>query len=193
MFHSVRNSAFCVERTFLLSDRVLSVVSANGDPGYVPLQSVREVRLQSTGDGSRRCVISTRSLRLVLTDRHYVRPGVYEDRGESYTGFLDALHERLRPYAANVRFTRGTNRSARLALAMFLLLPLLYVSGLLAFSQTDATRTWPLYPALLIVSISLIVAVLPLMKANRRRPAGVPKSSGSDAPPSETQCPALCS
>jgi len=65
---------------------------------------------------------------------------------------------------------------------MFVLVPLLYVTGLLSLLQVDVARVWSLYAALLIVSTSLIVSLLPLMKANRVRATPQPAGARSRFP-----------
>jgi hypothetical protein len=185
MFHTVRNTPHSPEHTFLVSDRGLSIVTANGERVLIPLPDVREVRLWSTSANCCRCVISTRTQRFELTNRHCLRRGEFQDRSETFTGFLKVLHERLQPYAASVRFTQG-NRLPRVALVMFLLLPLLYVAGLLAYSQNPAPRMWTLIPVLLFLPISLMGTLLPLMRNTRRgsrRIPGIPGSSLRDLPP----------
>ena len=169
MFHTVRSSVFGIERTFLVSDRALIVIAADGRRVDVPFQEIREVRLQYAGTTSYRCVIVTDSKRFVLTNRHYVRYGGRETRDESYSRFLTRLHEKLRLYAPNIRFTQSPRLPVRMAAVMFVLLPVLYVICLAGFSHSLMSRVCVVFPVLLIAPCTLLGTILPLMQRVRSR------------------------
>jgi len=176
MFHTVRTSLFGIERTFLVSNRALIVLAANGRRVDVPFQKIREIRLQRAGTSYCRCMIVTDSQRFTVTNRHTVRGGLREMRNETFSGFLIRLHEKLQPFAPSIRFTQSPGFPTRMAAVMFVLLPLLYVACLAGFSHSLTCRASVVCPVLLIAPGTLLGTILPLMQRTRSQPIHRAKS-----------------
>jgi len=165
--YSVRVSRFSPLRTFRLTAGALVVQSSNGTTDEVPYEEISGVRLQCSGLNRYRCVIATERRRWTLSNRHFLRVGEYEEFNTQYGEFLTQLHRRLRPFQSHVRFARAGNGLPILGMVLFLLLPVVYVAGLLLFSPPAGSQSWDVLLAVLLAPVSLSATLLLLFRQRR--------------------------
>ena len=110
--YTFRDSLFDTATTHLIQGDELILRQGDGFEEFIRLGEVRSVRLRSgrtqNGGAWHECTVRTAHRKVRLRSLHRVGFRRFESRLRAYQQFVEVLHQSLTPYAANVRFVRGS-------------------------------------------------------------------------------------
>jgi hypothetical protein len=121
--HADRRNAGQKERVYTLDGAELVVTEDDSVKRRLPLADIVQVRLaieMAGADSQIVCRISDREdTEIVIGSRSWAGVGVYEQRADTFSAFLTALHKALEPRWGEIRFLEG--QSMAFMATMFIL------------------------------------------------------------------------
>lgn len=158
-----RNAFSRGERAWRVEDDALVTVGSSGAEKRFPWADMRTVRLCAEPARSRRWryvfeLQPRQGGKLVIDNAHYVGPGRYEERSESYRAFVEAALARLAAAKPDMRALIGETPKRYFLLLLAALLGL----GVLAFVLIAVRTPLDQLPYAGLIKLAIVLAMLPV-------------------------------